>query len=81
MSESDNLLPRCEVERRTGFKRSALYERIANGTFPAPLRDPDTGTVRWLESDVETWKARWISRARAVGTVAGSRGERLKKRA
>lgn len=81
MSESDNLLPRSEVERRTGFKRSALYARIAKGTFPAPRREPETGTVRWLEGDVEAWKAAWIARSTVAGTAVGSRGERLKKRA
>lgn len=57
---ADRLLSRWEVERLTGFKRTTLYARIAAGTFPAPLRDPDGGrAVRWLESDVLAWIARW----------------------
>ena len=78
---SERLLTRAEVERLVGLKRSALYDRIGAGTFPAPLRDPDTGSVRWLETEVIAWQSSWIARARAAGTVAGTRGDRLKKRA
>lgn len=69
------LLPRAEVERRVGFKRSAIYARIAAGKFPAPLRDPETGAVRWLESEITDWiataAATW-PRSPAVGTVVGT---------
>jgi prophage regulatory protein len=71
MRYSERLLPRAEVERMTGFKRSAIYARIAAGTFPAPLREPGTGTVRWLESEVVAW----IEAAKAWprgGSVAGT---------
>ena len=57
---AERLLPRHEVERLTGFKRSHLYARIAAGTFPSPRKDPDGGrAVRWRESDVLAWIARW----------------------
>lgn len=55
MGAAERLLPRAEVERMVGFKRSAIYARIAAGTFPKPLRDPETGAVRWLESEVAAW--------------------------
>lgn len=59
----DTLLTRAEVERRTGFKKSALYERIAAGTFPAAKDDPDGGrSVRWLASEVDAWIARWVGK-------------------
>ena len=53
---SDQLLTRAEVERRTGFKRSAIYKRIAAGTFPQPQRFKDTRAVRWRASDIVKWK-------------------------
>lgn len=53
MAGGERLLPRAEVERLVGFKRSAIYARMAAGTFPLPLRDPETGAVRWLESEAE----------------------------
>lgn len=65
---SESLLPRREVERRTGWRKSALYARMAAGTFPLPRRDPQTGTVRWLESEVQAW----IDKAAQEWPVAGS---------
>ena len=54
---SEHLLPRNEVERRVGLRRSAIYDRMAKGTFPQPVRFRDTRAVRWRASDVEKWKA------------------------
>lgn len=78
---SETLLCRSQVEQMTGFKRSAIYARIAAGTFPAPRREPETGTVRWLRTDVEAWIAAWVARSEAAGSVAGSRAARTKKAA
>lgn len=78
---SESLLTRAEVESRTGFKRSAIYARIAAGTFPAPVREPDTGTVRWLASEVDAWVSDFIARSVRGGTVAGSRAATIKKAA
>lgn len=77
----ESLLPRAEVERRCGFKRSKLYMLIAAGTFPKPLRDPATGAVRWLESEVDAWVAEAVKTWPRGGTVAGSRAESVKKAA
>lgn len=74
----ESLLTRAEVERRTGFKRTAIYARIAAGTFPKPLRDPATGSVRWLESEVATWIADAAATWQRVGKVAGSGGDSRK---
>lgn len=64
---AEMLLTRAEVERRTGFRKSAIYARIAAGTFPAPKPDPDGGaSVRWLASEVDAWVSRW------GGTVVGT---------
>lgn len=68
----ETLLPRAEVERRVGFKRSAIYARMAEGKFPTPLRDPETGAVRWLESEIDAWVAEaaktWPRGGGVVGT-------------
>ncbi|MCF7996177.1 MAG: AlpA family phage regulatory protein [Chromatiaceae bacterium] len=40
------------VERAIGLKRSALYDRIAKGTFPAPV-DLGPQAVAWISSEVE----------------------------
>lgn len=52
----DRFLRRKEVEAATGLSRSAIYRRIANGTFPAP-QDLGGNTVRWPESAIDEWKA------------------------
>lgn len=62
----DPLLTRRDVERATGFKKSKLYDMIAAGDFPAPLKDPETGTVRWRESVVSSWVDAWERRARSA---------------
>jgi len=48
------LLRRREVEARVGLSTSAIYRRMALGTFPRP-RDLGGGVVRWVESDIIAW--------------------------
>lgn len=55
-------LPRREVERRVGLSRTAIYERMARGAFPRPVRDLDTGSVWWVESEVIEWQLARIRR-------------------
>ena len=52
----DRLLTRSEVEARLGIKRSALYQMMADGKFPRPLR-LSARAVRWPASEVERWIA------------------------
>jgi predicted DNA-binding transcriptional regulator AlpA len=46
------LLRRREVEARTGLRTSTLYERLATGTFPKPVRI-NARAVAWLASEVD----------------------------
>ena len=39
------LLPRREVERRTGLSRSSIYARMKLGTFPRPVHDTESASV------------------------------------
>ncbi len=50
------LIRRREVERRTGHGRSTLYDWVASGRFPRPVR---TGprSVAWIEAEVSDWIA------------------------
>ncbi len=56
---SATLLDRAAVEQRVAMRRSAIYARIAAGTFPKPV--PIGGpagkptAVRWLASEVDAW--------------------------
>ena len=78
---SERLLPRGEVERRTGYRKSALYARIAEGTFPPPRRDPVNGSVRWLESEVQAWIDAAARDWPVAGSAAGRMAEGKKKAA
>ena len=60
------LLTRREVERRTGLRRSAIYNKMNDGTFPRPVK-VGTRNVRWRESDIIAWIQ---SRPDADGTEA-----------
>lgn len=59
---SDRLLRRREVEHRTGLPRSTLYDLVAAGDFPRPIRLTKT-TVAWPESVVDAWIEDRIARS------------------
>ena len=48
------ILRRRAVEARTGLSRSSIYEAIAVGTFPKPIR-LGPRAVGWLSSEVDDW--------------------------
>ena len=54
---SDRLLRRPEVEQEVGLKKSAIYEYMAEGTFPKPVR-LGRRAVAWRASEIEEWKAK-----------------------
>jgi prophage regulatory protein len=42
------------VEDKTGLRHSAIYKKVAEGTFPKPF--PLSAKARgWLEEDVDAW--------------------------
>jgi prophage regulatory protein len=57
------MLRRQEVENRTGLKRSTIYEAIAKGTFPRPVR-VGTKAVCWVEIEIEAWLQEKIKNTR-----------------
>lgn len=52
--EPEVLLPLREVERRTGYGHSTIYEMIAEGSFPRQVKVGPQG-VRWLEREITEW--------------------------
>lgn len=52
----DRMLRRKEVEAITGRSRSAIYEGMADGTFPKPVKI-GARAVAWPESSIRTWIA------------------------
>lgn len=64
------IIRRWQVEARCGLSRTAIYNRIRNGTFPRPisLGDGKCPRVGWIESEVTAW---------VDGRVEKSRGKNL----
>lgn len=56
-AQIDRLLRRHEVEELVGLKKSAIYNRVRAGTFPAPVHLTCTRTARWRGSDITAWMA------------------------
>lgn len=43
-----------EVISRTGYKRTSIYEKIVEGTFPAPIK-LGPRDVAWVSEEIEEW--------------------------
>ncbi len=54
------LLRRPEVENLTGLSRARIYEKMAKGDFPRPVK---TGAraVAWVESEIADWQRQRIA--------------------
>jgi prophage regulatory protein len=64
--QSLSILRRKAVEARTGLSRSSIYEYIAKGQFPSPIRLGDRA-VGWVSDDIDQWLARQVKRSRSSG--------------
>lgn len=51
---SSRLIRRPEVQSMTGLGRSSIYDALAAGTFPDPVK-LSTRSVAWRESEVLAW--------------------------
>jgi prophage regulatory protein len=61
------VLRKPAVLAATGWSNSTLYEKIAKGLFPKPLRfDPDGRTVVWFEDEVAQFQKRALERRAAT---------------
>lgn len=54
------ILRRPEVEHRTGLSRSTIYQRVKEGTFPAPI-PLGPQSVGWVESEIQSFLANRIA--------------------
>ncbi len=50
------ILRRDAVERMTGLSRSTIYDWIAKGAFPKPIK-LGVRAVGWRERDIQFWLA------------------------
>jgi prophage regulatory protein len=75
------LLRRRQVEARTGLSCSVIYERIAQGTFPAPV-ELGPKSVAWVESEISDWVEARIAAPRRGSAPAADprRGKRTARK-
>lgn len=60
-----------EVTRRTGLARSTIYDHVAQGNFPPPVR-LTSSTVAWRSEEVERWiESRPLADVARPGREAG----------
>lgn len=57
------ILRRKQVEARTGLSRSTIYQYMADGQFPKPVR-LGSRAVGWIESEISAWLDAQIIRTR-----------------
>lgn len=53
-----------QVSSKSALKRSAIYQRIKDGTFPAPVSIGPRASA-WIESEIDDWIEQRIKDSRA----------------
>lgn len=64
------LLRLKDVSRLVGLSRSSIYKRLADGTFPRPLRVSER-SVRWRMQDLLEWTAGLAEQRAGIGFQSG----------
>jgi len=57
-----------EVKTLTTLSRSTIYKKVAEGTFPAPIKLGDRA-VAWLETEIVNWIEHRIESHRSGGVL------------
>jgi prophage regulatory protein len=57
------LIKRTEVEAITSLKRSSIYAKMSEGTFPKPIK-LGSRSVAWIEAEVQEWVENRIQESR-----------------
>ncbi len=63
----ERFMRRHEVEALTGYKTSAIYQKMHDGTFPKAIRI-GANRVAWLSSDIQNWMEARIAESRNLQT-------------
>ena len=54
MNDNLQLLRRTEVEELTGLSRTAIYDRMREGSFPKSIA-LSPNTIRWVRGEILKW--------------------------
>jgi prophage regulatory protein len=57
------ILRRKQVEARVGLRRSTIYARVADGTFPAPV-SLGARAVGWVSDEIDDWLRARVAESR-----------------
>jgi prophage regulatory protein len=57
---ADIFMRLTDVEKATGKRRSSIYDAMADGTFPRPVKIGGRA-VAWLESEIIEWQQRLVA--------------------
>lgn len=63
MSHAILILRLPDVIRRTGLSRSAVYQKVKEGNFPAPV-SLGLRAVGWIDEEIDSWIDQRISESR-----------------
>ena len=59
------ILRRKQVEARVELRRSTIYQGVADGSFPRPVR-LGARSVGWLSHEIERWLADRVAAREAL---------------
>ena len=65
MEPTKKFLRLPEVISRIGFRRTAIYQKIAERTFPAPVK-LGPRAVAWVSEEIEKWMDARVAERDAV---------------
>ena len=65
MEHTKKFLRLPEVINRTGYQRTSIYEKISEGTFPAPIK-LGPRAVDWVAEEIEKWMDARVAEPDAV---------------
>lgn len=68
-------LRRQQVQDATGLGKSTLWKKIAEGTFPKPIK-VSAGVYVWPEDVIAAWQAERVAEAEAREIGAEARASR-----
>jgi len=60
LAPAPTIIRRKQVEARTGLSRSTIYVRVADGSFPAPVK-LGARAVGWVASEVDAFLAHCVA--------------------
>ncbi|MEH6552427.1 MAG: AlpA family transcriptional regulator [Pseudomonadales bacterium] len=62
-TENTSLLRLSEVVKITGLAKATIYAKVANNTFPAPIKLSERASA-WIDQEIEQWVQDRISFSR-----------------